>query len=50
MLARPATSIREYLTADRTKLTKPVTFVVLTSIIYTIVANFFKIFLPFAIV
>ena len=40
---RPGDTIRKYITEDRVRLIKPVMFVIVTSLIYTIVSNFFHI-------
>ena len=43
MFVTPGESVREYLTEDRTRYIKPITFVVITSLIYTFVTHFFHI-------
>lgn len=43
LLIRPGLSIRTYLREDRTKLVKPVIFIILTSLIYTLINQFFQI-------
>lgn len=40
---RPGEVIREYLTKDRQKITKPITFLILASLIYTVISHYFKI-------
>lgn len=39
---RPGLAIREYLEIDRQKMTKPITFLILTSLIYTFISHYFK--------
>lgn len=39
---RPGLAIREYLEVDRQKMTKPITFLILASLIYTFIAHYFK--------
>ena len=43
MLINPGDSVRYYITEDRSRYVKPVTFVILTSLIYTLVNHFFPI-------
>jgi len=43
MLLRPGESIRQYLTEDRKRYVKPVSFIIVTSLIYTLVSHFFHI-------
>ncbi len=43
LLLRPSQTISYYLQKNRIKLTKPVTFLILSSVIYTIAAHYFKI-------
>lgn len=43
LFLRPGKSIREFLTADRNRLVKPILFILITSLIYTLVNNYFKI-------
>lgn len=42
LLIKPAQIIREYINENRQKITKPITFLVLTSVIYTLISRFFK--------
>lgn len=39
---RPGHVIRQYLMEDRQRITKPITFLILTSLIYTLVSHYFK--------
>ena len=39
----PGESVRRYLTEDRSRYVKPITFVIITSLIYTLVSHFFEI-------
>ena len=43
LLIKPGQSVREYISADRHKLVKPITFLLLTSLIYTLINYFFHI-------
>ena len=43
LVLRPGKSIREYLNDNRSRLVKPVVFIIVTSLIYTIVATIFHI-------
>ncbi len=43
LLIRPGESIRDFITTDRNRLVKPVVFIVLTSLIYTLIVNLFQI-------
>ena len=43
MLINPGESVKEYIEKDRSRYVKPVTFVIITSLIYTIVSHFFQI-------
>ena len=43
MLISPGESVRRYITEDRSRFVKPVAFVIITSLIYTLVSNFFHI-------
>jgi hypothetical protein len=43
MLTNPGENVRRYITEDRSRYVKPITFVIVTSLIYTIINNFFKI-------
>jgi hypothetical protein len=43
MLISPGDSIRQYITEDRNRYVKPITFVIITSLIYTLVSHFFHI-------
>lgn len=42
LLIKPGKTIREYININRQKLTKPVTFIGLTSVIYTLFAHYLK--------
>lgn len=39
---RPGSIIREYIEEDRQKITRPITFLILTSLIYTFISHYFK--------
>lgn len=39
---RPGKVIRQYLMEDRQRITKPITFLILTSLIYTFISHYFK--------
>jgi hypothetical protein len=41
LLRTPGVAIRNFITEDRGRLVKPITFIIVTSLIYTIVSNFF---------
>ncbi|WP_291528190.1 DUF3667 domain-containing protein [Bacteroides sp. UBA939] len=41
LLTNPGTSIRRYITEDRSRLIRPISFIVVTSLIYTIISYFF---------
>jgi hypothetical protein len=43
MLIRPGESIRQYLAQDRSRYVKPVSFLIITSLIYTLACQFFHI-------
>lgn len=43
LLLRPTTNISTYLKTNRNKLTKPLTFLILSSVIYTLVVNYLQI-------
>ncbi|TDS66132.1 DUF3667 domain-containing protein [Myroides indicus] len=43
LFIRPGESIKEFLTTDRNRLVKPVLFILITSIIYSLINNYFKI-------
>lgn len=43
LLIRPGKSVRQFLTADRHRLVKPILFILITSLIYTIINNYFHI-------
>ena len=43
MLISPGESVRQYITEDRRRYVKPITFVIITSLIYTIVCHFFHV-------
>lgn len=42
LLIRPGIAIQEYIHKNRQKITKPVTFLVLTSVLYTLISNYLK--------
>ncbi|EHQ41848.1 DUF3667 domain-containing protein [Myroides odoratus] len=42
LLLRPGKVIREYIEEDRQKITKPITYLILTSLIYTFISHYFK--------
>jgi len=43
MFMTPGESVRQYLTEERGRYIKPVTFVIITSLIYTVICHFFQI-------
>jgi hypothetical protein len=43
LLLRPGKSMRTFITEDRSRLVKPVVFIIITSVIYTFIAHFFHI-------
>ena len=43
MLLHPGESVRHYITEDRSRYVKPITFLIINSLIYTIVSHFFNI-------
>jgi len=43
MLVSPGESVRHYLTEDRSRFAKPITFIVISALIYTLVSHLFKI-------
>ena len=43
LLIRPGKSVRHFISVDRNRLVKPIIFIVITSLIYTIINNFFHI-------
>jgi len=43
LLLRPGLNIREYISGNRNRLVKPITFLIVTSLIYTLIVNFFHI-------
>ena len=43
LLTTPGESVRRYITEDRSRFVKPIAFVIITSLIYTLVSNFFHI-------
>jgi hypothetical protein len=43
LITNPGKHIREYLTSNRKRLVKPVIFIIITSLLYTLVNNFFHI-------
>ncbi|WP_312135942.1 DUF3667 domain-containing protein [Sphingobacterium sp.] len=48
LLLNPGTLIREYISENREKITKPITYLGLTSIIYTLIANYLKVENPYS--
>lgn len=42
LLIKPGVTIQEYINKNRQKVTKPVTFLILTSVIYSLVSHYFK--------
>jgi len=46
LLTNPGESIRQYITEDRSRYVKPITFLIITSLIYTLVNHFFHIGTP----
>jgi len=42
LFLRPGKVIREYIQEDRQKITKPITYLILTSLIYTFISHYFK--------
>ncbi len=42
LLIRPGTTVRKFILEDRNRIVKPVIFLIITSLIYTIVAQLFK--------
>ena len=47
LLVNPGEVIREYITRNRQKITKPITFLILTSVIYTLISHYFKTDIPY---
>jgi hypothetical protein len=43
LLLRPGKCVKEYVTENRSRLVKPIIFIIVTSLIYTLVAHFFHI-------
>ncbi len=43
LLARPGATIRNYLSEDRRRLVKPIVFIIISSLVYTLANGFFKI-------
>lgn len=43
LLIRPGKSVRDFLTENRNRLVKPIFFIIVTSLIYTLVSNYFHI-------
>lgn len=43
LLVRPGQNIRAFLTENRSRLVKPVIFIIVTSLLYTVIAHFFHI-------
>lgn len=43
LLTRPGQSIREFISDDRNRLVKPIIFIIITSLIYTLISHFFHI-------
>lgn len=42
LVIRPGESIKAFISEDRNRLVKPITFILITSLIYTIIATFFQ--------
>lgn len=43
LLTKPGQSIREFISDDRNRLVKPIIFIIVTSLIYTLISHFFHI-------
>ena len=43
MITRPGESVRKYVSEDRSRLMKPISFLIISSLIYTVVMHFFQI-------
>lgn len=43
LLIRPGKSVREYISQNRNRLVKPIIFIIVTSLIYTLMEHFFHI-------
>ena len=43
LIIRPGQNIRKFIAEDRNRLVKPITFLIVTSLIYTLIVNFFDI-------
>lgn len=43
LLIRPGKSVREYMSENRSRLVKPIIFIIVTSLIYTLMEHFFRI-------
>ncbi|HTN16917.1 MAG TPA: DUF3667 domain-containing protein, partial [Chitinophagaceae bacterium] len=43
LITRPGQNIRNYLTANRSRLVKPIIFIIVTSLIYSLINHFFHI-------
>ncbi|WP_373013261.1 DUF3667 domain-containing protein [Mucilaginibacter sp.] len=43
LLIRPGQNVREFITEDRSRLVKPIIFIIITSLIYTVINNLFHI-------
>lgn len=43
LLLRPGLCVREYISENRSRLVKPIIFIIVTSLIYTLVAHFFQV-------
>jgi hypothetical protein len=43
LLRNPGETIRTFVTSDRGRLVKPITFIIVTSLIYTLISNYFNI-------
>lgn len=43
LLIKPGENVRHFLSVDRTRLVKPIIFIIITSLIYTLVNHFFHI-------
>jgi hypothetical protein len=43
LMVRPGKSVREYISGDRSRLVKPIIFIIVTSLMYTLMAHLFQI-------
>jgi len=42
LLIRPGQNVKEYISTNRSRLVKPIIFIIITSLIYTLMSHFFK--------